>query len=299
MASDRTRFLQASWVNVLGNIVKIIVEGSIGLTFGSLALVADAAHSLADLLASAVVLLWGQLSFEGPDRTHPHGHERIEPLTALFVGVTLVVLAIKLLYDAWNAVVGESPVRFSLLLVLALAFAILDMVVVYWYTIRVNRSLESPSLDALATDALNDVYTSLAAVVGVFGAGVGIPALDPLAGGLVSVLVLRQGIAIARENINYLVGRAPPADDVARIEDAVLEHSSVVGIHDLRCHYMGPMVEVEFHAEVPGNLTLEEAHDLETELQERVMELAYVGDVHVHLDPAGLGEWKNAGERSE
>lgn len=298
MASDRATFLKASWVNVLGNVAKIAVEGTIGLTFGSLALVADAAHSLADLLASVVVLVWGQLSFEGPDRTHPHGHERIEPLTALFVGVTLIGLAVKLLYDAWNAVMQGPEVRFSLLLVAGLGFAILDMVLVYWYTIRVNRSLESPSLDALATDALNDVYTSLAAVVGVFGAAVGAPELDPLAGGLVSVLVLRQGVAIARENVDYLVGRAPPADDIARIRDAVLENPTVAGIHDLRCHYMGPTVEVEFHAEVPGDLTLQEAHDLETELRERVMELPYVGDVHVHLDPAGLGEWKSSADKS-
>lgn len=294
MSADRVSFLKASWVNVAGNVAKIVVEGAVGLAFGSLALIADAAHSLADLLASIVVLVWGRLTYEGPDSNHPHGHERVEPLTALFVGVTLIGLALKILYDASIAVLEGPEVRFSLFLVGGLAFAIADMVLVYWYTERVNKSLDSPSLHALSRDALNDVFTSLAAVVGVFGTAIGYPILDPLAGGLVSILVLREGIAIARENIDYLVGSAPPEHELDAIKNAVLSHPDVAGIHDFRCHYVGPKVEAELHAEVPGEFTLHEAHDLETELREAVLDLPFVGDVHIHLDPEGLGEWKSA-----
>ncbi len=293
MADDKTAFVRTSWVNVVGNVAKIIVEGSVGLAFGSLALIADAAHSLADLLASVVVLVWGRLTFEGPDSNHPHGHERVEPLTALFVGVTLIGLAVKILWDAGNALLSGPQIRFSPILVAGLAFAIVDMLLVYWYTQRVNQRLESPSLHALGKDALNDVYTSLAAVVGVFGAAVGAPIMDPIAGGLVSILVLREGIAIGRENIDYLVGSAPPEEELDAIRGAVLSHEGVAGIHDLRCHYVGPKVEAELHAEVPGDLTLKEAHDLETELREAVLDLPFVGDVHIHLDPEGMGEWKS------
>lgn len=293
MGSDKGAFLRAAWLNVAGNVAKILVEGGIGLAFGSLALIADAAHSLADLLASAVVLVWGRLSFEGPDSGHPHGHERVEPLTALFVGATLIGLALKILYDAGTAVFEGPGVEYSIFLILGLGFAIADMVLVYWYTQRVNRGLGSPSLSALGKDALNDVYTSLAAVVGVFGVGVGYPMLDPLAGGLVSILVLREGLGIARENIDYLVGSAPPEGEVEAIREAVLSNPEVAGVHDLRCHYVGPTVEAELHAEVPADFTLREAHDLETELRNSVLDLSFVGDVHIHLDPAGMGEWKS------
>ena len=294
---DREAFLRASWVNVVGNLLKIVVEGGIGLTFGSLALVADATHSLADLFASLVVLIWGRLSFAGPDSNHPHGHERIEPLTALLVGATLIVLALKLFYDTVNTVVtGSTSVRFSLALVFGLGFAIAAMLFAYRYTQRVNETVNSPSLEALALDCLNDVYTSMAAVVGVFGVAVGYPILDPVAGGLVSLLVLYQGYEIARENVDYLVGSAPPEAERERIRDAVRSHPKVEGVHDFRVHYMGPQVEVELHAEIDGNHTLHEAHDIETELHQRIRELPDVGDVHVHLDPSGLGEWKDARE---
>lgn len=294
MDDDRSTFLRTSWVNVVGNVAKIGVEGSIGLAFGSLALVADAAHSVADLLASLIVLVWGRLAFEGPDPGHPHGHERVEPLTALFVGATLVLLALKLLWDAVTGVLEGPSVVYSPLLVGGLGFAIVDMLFVYWYTRRSNRSLGSPALDALGKDARNDVYTSVAAVVGVVGAGTGYPILDPIAGGLVSTLVLREGIAIGRENVDYLVGSSPPEAELERIKDAILGHPDVEGLHDLRCHYVGTSIEVEVHAEIEGDYTLSEAHDLELEIRNRVLGLSTVGDVHVHLDPAGIGEWKDA-----
>lgn len=296
MDDDRTTFLRTAWVNVGGNVAKIAVEGAIGLTFGSLALIADAAHSVADLLASVIVLVWGRLAFEGPDEGHPHGHERVEPLTALFVGATLVLLALKLLWDSAMAIVEGPRVVYSPYLVAGLGFAIVSMLAVYWYTLRSNESLGSPALAALARDAKNDVYTSLAAVVGVFGAAVGHPVLDPIAGALVSTLVLREGIAIARENVDYLVGSAPPETELERIRSTIRSHEAVVGVHDLRCHYVGPIIEVEFHAEIDGDYTLYEAHDIETEIRNRVLALSEVGDVHVHLDPAGIGEWKDAGE---
>lgn len=293
MVEEKTAFLRASWVNVLGNVAKIVVEGALGLTFGSLALIADAAHSLGDLLASLVVLVWGRLSFRGPDSTHPHGHERVEPLTALFVGVTLIGLAVKIFLDAVTAITEGPQIDFNPILVGGLTFAIADMLFVYWYTDRVNQDLESTGLRALAKDAMNDVYTSFAAVLGVFGAGVGMPIVDPLAGGLVSLLVMHEGARIARENIRYLTGGAPPERAVNAIERAVTDHPAVHGVHDLRCHYVGTNVEVELHAEVPGDLTLRTAHDLETELRQAVLDQPNVGDVHIHLDPGGMGEWND------
>ena len=291
MGEAKTAFLRASWVNVAGNVAKIVVEGSVGLTFGSLALIADAAHSLADLLASLVVLIWGRLSFRGPDASHPHGHERVEPVTALFVGATLIALAVKILWDAIGAIRTGPQIRFDVLLVGGLAFAIADMLFVYWYTVRTNRNLDSTGLRALAKDALNDVYTSFAAVLGVFGAAVGMPIVDPLAGGLVSLLVLKQGYDVSRENLHYLTGGAPPDEKIREIERTVTDHPTVHGVHDLRCHYVGTAIEVELHAEVAGDLTLRAAHDLETELREALLGVSEVGDVHVHLDPGGIGEW--------
>jgi len=297
---EKARFQRAAGVNVLGNAVKIAVEGAVGFAFGSVALIADAAHSVADLIASAVVFLWGGSRYDDADETHPHGHQRIEPLTALLVGATIVILGLLLLRESIRGVIGaHSPPRRSLLLIGALLFAMADMYVLYWYTERVNADLGSTALDALALDCLNDIYTTIAALIGIFGVFLNVPILDPIAGALVSVLVVYQGIEIGRENVTYLVGAAPPAADRERVTAALRENPAVEGVHDLTVYYDGTDLEVEVHVEVDGEMTLREAHTIETELVTGLRRLEDVGDVHVHLDPSGLGEWKDAPEGGE
>lgn len=289
-------FERASWVNVLGNTAKILVEGIIGLAFGSMALLADAAHSVADLVASIVVLVWGRGTYDDPDATHPHGHERIEPFAALFVGAVIVVLGLQLLYESIQGILTVSDVQFSYFLLGAIAFAIIDMYLVYRYTEHVNETVNSTALAALATDCLNDIFTSIAALVGVIGILLGFSIMDSVAGGLVSILVVYQGVRIGRENVDYLLGAAPPPGKRSEIISTLRSHPAVRGIHDLAVYYEGTAVEVEVHVEVDGEMSLHEAHALETHLGDLVRSLDDVGDVHVHLDPSGIGEWKDAPE---
>jgi len=291
---DRDAFVRVSWVNVIGNVGKVVVEGAVGLTFGSLALVADAAHSVADLVASIVVLVWGRASYDEADATHPHGHGRMEPLSALFVGGVIAFLGVGLLYESVREALrgpGVDTDAWAILL-LGLVFAFVSMLAVYLYTVRVNRRVGSTALRALAKDCLNDIYTSVAAAVGVVGVALGQPTFDPVAGGLVSVIVVYQGVEIGRENIDYLVGGAPDEEKQEEIRETALAHPEVRGVHDFKAFYDGTDIEVEMHVEVDGDQTLREAHDVESDVVRRVRDVEGVGDVHVHLDPSGIGEWK-------
>ena len=291
---EKARFQRAAGVNILGNALKIAVVGATGVAFGSVALLADAAHSVADLVASAVVFVSGGSRYDAADETHPHGHQRIEPLTALFVGAVIVLLGALLLRESVSELLGSPGVEADPILVAALLFALVDMYLLYRYTERVNATLGSTALTALAADCLNDIYTTVAALIGVFAVLGGVPVLDPVAGALVSLLVVYQGVQIARENVTYLVGAAPPVGDRERVTEALREHPAVEGVHDLTVFYDGTDLEVEVHVEVDGAMTLREAHDVETQLVTGLRALENVGDVHVHLDPSGLGEWKEA-----
>jgi cation diffusion facilitator family transporter len=296
--SDREDFVRASWVNVAGNAAKVVVEGAVGFLFGSLALVADAAHSVADLVASVVVLVYGGASYNEADATHPHGHGRLEPLAALFVGGVIGLLGLTLLYESATEVVRGPGVDVEgwRVMVAALGFAVVSMYALYRYTVRVNARVGSTALDALARDCMNDVYTSVAASIGIVGVGLGHPILDPFAGGLVSVIVVYQGVEIGHENVGYLVGSAPTEAKQDEILEAALSHPEVRGTHDFKAFYDGTEIEVETHAEVDGEHTVYEAHDIESEVVDRVREVEGVGDVHVHLDPAGIGEWADEDE---
>jgi divalent metal cation (Fe/Co/Zn/Cd) transporter len=118
-----------------------------------------------------------------------------------------------------------------------------------------------------------------------------VPVLDPLAGAVVAVSILHTGAGILRSNVDYLVGRAPPAELRDRIVEEALDHPDVEGVHDVVAHYVGPEVDVSLHIEVQGDRTIREAHDIETELVRSIGALGDVDDVFVHLDPKELGEW--------
>ncbi|KXA92111.1 cation diffusion facilitator family transporter [candidate division MSBL1 archaeon SCGC-AAA259E17] len=283
----RKDFSKVSWANIAGNVAKMVAEGSAGLLFGSMALLADAAHSVGDLAASIVVLVGGRESFSAPDERHPHGHQRIGPLSALFVGAVIIVLGLNLAYESARGLLFGPEVTFSFLLLGALMFSIADMYVVFRYTERKNESIKSPSLKALAVDCQNDVYTSIAAVAGASGVYLGFPILDPLAGGLISLLVIYQGVDIARENVNYLLGASPPEEKRSAIFEAVKSHPKVRNVSELKAYYEGNSIEVEITVGIEGKVSASDIHDIESEIVEKVMKVEGVCDVHVHLDLIG------------
>lgn len=278
-------FRRATWANLLANTLKTIVEGSVGLAFGSAALISNAGHSVADLAASVVVHVWGPTAFEPPDSTHQHGHQRFEPLTALFAGGVLIPLGAVLLYDSVQKYLSGDELVFSIYLLGALVFSMVDMYLTYRYTERINQTVDSSSLHSLARDCLNDFYTIIAALVGVVGVWAGYPIFDPLAGALISLVVMEEGVELARTNIRYLLDSAPPEDVQAAIRTTIVEHPKVRNVHDFTTYYSGTDVEVEFHAEIDADQSLEDAHTLETELIRTVQSQHDVSDVHVHLDP--------------
>lgn len=283
---DRLRaFRRATWANLFGNTLKIIVEGAIGVVFGSAALIANAGHSVADLAASIVVHIWGPTAFEPPDSTHQHGHQRFEPLTALFAGGILVPLGLLLLYESIQKYLHGSETTFSVYLVGALVFSMVDMYSTYKYTEHINRTVDSSSLTSLARDCLNDFYTIIAAFIGVIGIWAGYPVADPLAGALISLVVIQEGVELSRTNITYLLDSAPPEEVQDSIRTTVVEYPGVRGVHDFATYYSGTDIEVEFHAEVDTEKSFENAHALEAGLIQTLQNQHDIGDVHIHLDP--------------
>jgi cation diffusion facilitator family transporter len=186
-----------------------------------------------------------------------------------------------------SVTVSRSPAAVAVLAGTAAAKYLL-----YRYCLRAGTENRSPALVATALDNRNDILTAGAALAGVLGAGLGYPVLDPLAAGVVAVGILYTGVEVVRDNVDYLVGAAPPEDLRAEIVERALVHEDVEGVHDVIAHYVGPEIDVSLHVEVSGDRTLREAHDIETDIVERIGELPEVDDVFVHVDPKELGEWK-------
>jgi cation diffusion facilitator family transporter len=279
---------------VLGvNAVLFVAKGGVYLETGSLAVGSEAVNSLADTVYSLVVVAGLYLTTRPPDFEHPHGHERIEPFVSLFVALGIFAAGGAVLWQAGSAVLeGRVTVSRSPAAVAVLAGTAAAKYLLYRYCLRAGTENRSPALVATALDNRNDILTAGAALAGVLGAGLGYPVLDPLAAGVVAVGILYTGVEVVRDNVDYLVGAAPPEDLRAEIVERALVHEDVEGAHDVIAHYVGPEIDVSLHVEVSGDRTLREAHDIETDIVERIGDLPEVDDVFVHVDPKELGEWK-------
>ena len=279
---------------ILGaNVLLAVGKGFVYVESGSLAVGSEAVNSLADSVYSLIVLAGLYLTTQPPDFEHPHGHERIEPLVSLFIALGIFAAGGGVLWNAGRSLVSGSadvtvgPAAIGILVVSAVVKYGL-----YRYCLRVGRDRGSPALVATAADNRNDVLTAGTALVGVLGVAVGVPSLDAIAAAIVSIGIFYTGWEVVRDNLDYLVGRAPPEELRSEIVRRALAHPDVEGAHDVIAHYVGPEVDVSLHIEVEGEKTLNEAHDIETAVVQAIRDLDSVDDVFVHVDPKELGEWK-------
>ena len=281
------------WVVLVANLLLAAAKGLVWWESGSLAVGGEAVNSLADTVYSVVVLAGLYLTTQPPDFEHPHGHERIEPFVSLVVAVSIVAAGAAVLWQAVESVLAGVPApRIGLPAVGVLALSAVAKYGLYRYVLAVGEEASSPALVATALDNRNDILTAAAALVGVLGAAAGFGLLDPVAAGVVSLGIFYTGYEVVRDNVDYLVGRAPPEDLRAEIVRRALAHPQVAGAHDVIAHYVGPEVDVSLHIEVEGELTLFEAHDIESAVAESIRDLDSIDDVFVHVDPKELGEWK-------
>jgi cation diffusion facilitator family transporter len=290
----RTAIRRLGALVLVVNLALVVAKGAVWQLTGSLAVGSEAVNSLADAAYSVVVLAGLYVTTRPPDFSHPHGHERIEPFVSLFVAVGVFAAGAGVLYRSATAVLtGSYGGSTGFLAVAVLVASGVAKYLLYRYCLRVGRAQNSPAATATAIDNRNDILTASAALIGVLGAAVGYPILDPLAAGVVSFGILYTGVEIVRDNVDYLVGSAPPEELRAEIVRRALSHPDVEGAHDVVAHYVGPEVDVSLHVEVEGDMTIREAHDLETAVVTSIREMAGIDDVYVHVDPKELGEWKD------
>ena len=297
---ERRRVVRRVGALVLAvNVGLVIAKALVWQATGSLAVGSEAVNSLADSVYSLVVLAGMYVTTQPPDFEHPHGHERIEPFVALFVAVGVFAAGGLVLWQAITTIrmgtvvtVGGTPAMAVLL-----ATAIVKYLL-YRFCLRVGIDHNSPAVIATALDSRADILTALAALAGVLGAAAGFPVLDPIAAVVVGIGILYTGVEIVRDNVHYLVGGAPPPELRAEIVRRALAHPDVKGAHDVVSHYVGPEIDVSIHIEVEGDMTITEAHDIESAVAESIRAIDEVDDVFIHIDPKELGEWKET-ERVE
>ncbi|WP_297211917.1 cation diffusion facilitator family transporter [uncultured Flavonifractor sp.] len=256
-----------------------------GLLTGSIAVTADAFNNLSDAGSSVVTLVGFKLAGQKADDGHPFGHGRMEYLAGLLVSLLILMVGVELGKSSFEKILRPEPVAFSALSVAILAASILVKLWMCLFNRKLGRRIGSAAMEATATDSLSDMAATSAVLAGTLVGGLTGLCVDGWIGLVVAVFILRAGWGAARDTIDPLLGSAPDPALVKQIQEVVLSHEQVVGMHDLVIHDYGPGRRMcSFHAEVPQNADIMAAHDAIDHIEREIYQKFGV-ETTVHMDP--------------
>lgn len=277
---------RSTLVSVAVNIGLSLAQAVAGLWAGSQALLADALHSLSDLLSDFVVLLAGHHGRKDPDSDHQYGHRRYETAASLVLGCLLLAVGLGMLWSAVGKIQhpqGAQAVKPIALWVAAVA--LLSKELLFRYMLAVAKRVRSGMLVANAWHARSDAASSLVVALGIGGNLLGYHVLDPVAAVVVGLMVARMGAKFGWDALNDLMDRAADAETVEAIRHTILETPGVLGVHDLRTRKMGDQILVDVHLEIDANLTVAQGHAIAAEAHRRTVVSHGVLNVMTHVDP--------------
>ena len=282
--------VRVTWIGAICNLGLVALKLVGGIFGHSQALIADAFHSLSDLLTDFITLIGIRFAKKPRDSEHPYGHGKIETMAAFGVGLILVITAIGIGY---NAAVSIYLHRESQPVPIAMVIAALSIVVkeiLFRVTISIGKRERKPALIANAWHHRSDALSSVAAFIGIGGAVI-VPSLhilDSFAALLVAVFIARAGILIAWDGIRDLTDTAPSQGLLLKMDGIAREVPKVLFVHNLRARYYAKDMIVDLHAEVSRDLTVGEGHRVAHQIKTALMnEFPEILDVQVHIEPDG------------
>ena len=284
------RYRDIRVVTLVGAVVDLLLGAAkivVGLAAGSQALIADGVHSFSDLATDFLVLFAAKHAQRKADIEHPYGHGRIETVATVVLGLSLVLVAVGISYDAVSRLLEPG-----LLLhpgVLALVVAVISVVskeIIYQYTARASRRLRSKMLLANAWHSRTDAISSVVVVIGVVGTMAGFQYLDAVAAVVVALMIAKIGWDLLWKSLQELIDTALEPEQVAEISDTIMSVHGVRACHMLRTRHSGSDVLADVHILVDPALSVSEGHQIGETVRRRLLDTNDdVSDVTVHIDP--------------
>ena len=283
---------RVSMVGIIGNVMLVAFKLFAGLVGHSSAMISDALHSLSDVLGTFVAYLGVTISESPADKSHPYGHERIEELASLTIGLILFGTGVGVGYAGVHHIVTGAYEDAPLPSGLPLAAAIVSIVVkeaMFWYTRRYAKILNSSAFMADAWHHRTDALSSVGSLIGVVLARCGLPIMDPIASVAICLFILKVSYDILKDCVGRIVDSSCEEDFEERVAERILSNESVDRLDLLRTRRFGSRVYVEAEISVDGNKTLYVAHRIAHEVHNAVeKEFPAVKHIMIHVNPTQL-----------
>lgn len=275
---------RVSIVALIANAVLFVLKLWGFLMSGSVALFSDAMNSLLDIASSTGVLVSVQVARKAPDREHPFGHSRAEPIAGFVIAVVACVLGVEVIQESILKFIRPHGHEINNWLFGILGIAILSKLILSTWLRRIGRRERSPALIASSVDSRNDVFSSVAALIGVSGAALGFNRADEVAGLAVGILMLWGGVTVFRENIDYLLGRSSSDETLRDVRRAVSMVEGVEEIRFCRGHYVGNELHFEIIIACKGSISTYDSAEISDRVRIAAESHPEVEMAFIHVD---------------
>ena len=280
---DTNWTLIEGWVSICGNILLFFLKLWVGLITGSVALTADAYHTLTDSISSGIVIVSGWLSRKPADEKHPFGHGRSDLISSVIIGVLLALIGFEFMLKSVEQIQSGAGVDYGGAAIIVTVLSILVKELMAQFAFWAGRQSDSTILKADGWHHRTDALSSVVILIGILCGSIA-DWIDGALGILVSLMIFYASYEILRDSVSRLIGETPDRKVVDKIEALIVKMDLDVQPHHFHLHRYGDHVELTFHLTMDGDLTLEQAHDQAHRIEQALRDQMRI-EATIHMEP--------------
>ena len=271
-------------ISIIVNILITVIKLAYALFIGSISLLADAIHSLSDVVSSIIVIFSFKFSTKEPDINHPFGHGRIENIASIIVATLLMVVATEFAINSVKKIISPATIHIDAFGFAIIIFTVFIKEFLSRLSIYLGKKINSQSLIAEGYHHRSDALSTIIVIVGFIGNNLGIYYADGVAGFFVSLFIFHTAYDLIKDSSQVLIGSSPDKKILEDIKKIVKKYEGIIGFHDIVVHDFGTIFNISLHMEVPNTMDIVEAHELADKVEKEIAK-KYKGHIVVHIDP--------------
>lgn len=280
---DKLSF-KAGWLSIVANLLLFGLKYWAGLVSGSVALMADAWHTLSDSFSSIVVLVGAKVSSIPPDKEHPFGHGRANLISAIIIGVLLAVIAFSFLMESINKLIAGDSAHYGMVAIVVTIISVVIKELMARFSIWASKKTNNKALKADGWHHRSDALSSLVILGGIF-LNPYFWWIDGVLGLIVAIILFYTSYEVIKEGTYPLLGEPPDPDTIEKVEIVVKKaYGREIHLHHVHIHRYGHHVEMTFHIKLPKNISLQEAHNIVTKIERAIRKELDI-ETTIHPEP--------------
>lgn len=280
---------RVSFVTIVGNVVLAVFKLLAGIIAASSAMVSDAVHSFSDVFSTIIVIIGVKISSRESDASHRYGHERMECMASMGLAAVLFATSLGIGYSGLTKIISSDYSSLATPGLLALIAAIVSIAIkelMYHYTMHAAKKINSSSLKADAWHHRSDALSSVASLIGIGGAMMGVKILDPIVSIIICLVIVKAAFDILKESIDKLVDKSCDDETVKKMEETVMSIDGVLDLDDIKTRLFSNKIFVDIEICADGDLTLWDAHEIAENVHDKIEEdFKDVKHCMVHVNP--------------